>query len=101
MEDMQRRVMYLEQTTGFNHNGPAYIAWVRFSKTGTTVYFLDRELRRWPGLIVGNHIDVATGDEWWVSGVKKNGEDRHWAGTGPVKIEEDARLEYERLTGRG
>jgi hypothetical protein len=30
----------------------------------------------------GNNVDMET-DEWFrVSGVKKNGEDRHWAGSG-------------------
>lgn len=90
--------MYLEQTTGFSHDGPAFIGWVAFSKTGRTVYYRDFVLRRWQGLVVGNHIDVATGDAWWVSGIKKNGQDRHWAGRGPVLIDEDAQAEYDRLT---
>jgi hypothetical protein len=45
-------------------------------------------------------LDVKTGEEYWVSGVKKNGEDRHWAGKGPVHVDADAREEYERITGR-
>jgi len=40
---------------------------------------------------------VDTGEQYWISGVKKNREDRHWAGAGPVEIEDDAREEYERL----
>jgi hypothetical protein len=40
---------------------------------------------------------VETGEEYWVSGVKRNGEDRHWAGSGPVVVDDDAREEYERL----
>jgi hypothetical protein len=46
-----------------------------------------------------NHRDVETGDEYWVSGVKKNREDRHWAGSGPVQIDDDVREEYELLVG--
>ena len=45
----------------------------------------------------GNYIDMETGESFWVSGVKKNGQDRHWAGSGPVAIDEDAREEYERV----
>jgi hypothetical protein len=42
----------------------------------------------------GNHIDVASGDEYWVSGVKKDGTDRHWAGNGPVQVDSDVLGEY-------
>jgi hypothetical protein len=34
------------------------------------------------------------GIEYWVSGPKKNGRDRHWAGSGPVTIEADVVDEY-------
>jgi hypothetical protein len=33
----------------------------------------------------GNYVDMETGESFWVSGVKKNGEDRHWAGSGLVE----------------
>lgn len=94
---MKPRVMYVELKSGFNDDGPAWIGWVRFSKTGRTVYTRDRELRRAMPGGVGNHFDVKTGEEFWVSGIKKNRQDRHWAGRGPVEIDEDARAEYERL----
>ena len=42
----------------------------------------------------GNYIDMETGESFWVSGVKKNGEDRHWAGSGKVLIEASALSEY-------
>jgi hypothetical protein len=35
----------------------------------------------------GNYVDMETGQLFWVSAVKKNGEDRHWAGSGKVLIE--------------
>ncbi len=35
----------------------------------------------------GNYVDMQTGGSFWVSGVKKNGQDRHWAGSGKVLIE--------------
>jgi hypothetical protein len=55
-------------------------------------------LRRKPcGGGPGNHFDVDTGEEFWVSGVKKDRADRHWAGSGPVHIDHDVRDEYERL----
>jgi hypothetical protein len=97
---MKRRVMYVELKSGFGDSGPASIGWVNFSKTGRTVYYRGRELRRVRGGgISGNHVDVETDDEYWVSGVKKNGEDRHWAGVGGVEIDEDALNEYRRIIG--
>ena len=49
--------------------------------------------------ISGNHIDTETGEEFWVSGVRKNGQDRHWAEGGPVEFDADALDEYNRLIG--
>jgi len=42
---------------------------------------------------------VETREEYWISGVKKNHEDRHWAGGGPVEIDLDVRDEYLKFTG--
>jgi hypothetical protein len=39
-------------------------------------------------------FDAETGEEYWVSGVKKRGRDRHWAGSGRVSIEASAVAEY-------
>jgi hypothetical protein len=44
--------------------------------------------------IGANYFEVETGDEHWVSGPTKNGQDRHWAGGGPVQIDEDVAEEY-------
>ncbi len=94
--------MYVELKSGYHGTGPAWIGRVRFSKTGRTVYYRGKQLRRIPGGgISANHRDVETGEEYWVSGVKKDGHDRHWAGGGPVEIDDDVREEYERLVGRG
>lgn len=42
----------------------------------------------------GNYIDMETGESFWISGVKINGEDRHWAGSGKVLIEATAVAAY-------
>lgn len=97
----RRELRYVELKTGYADNGPASISWVTFNRTKRTVYYRDRVLRRiHRGGVRGNHYDVETGEEYWVSGVKRNGKDRHWIGSGPVEIDEDARAEYFRLTGR-
>jgi hypothetical protein len=98
---MKTRIMYVELKTGFDNDGPAWIGRVQISKTGRTLSYRDKTLRRIPGGgMRGNHEDVETGDEYWVSGVKRNRANRPWAGTGPVTIDEDVREEYERLIER-
>src|SRR5262245_46874489 len=92
---------YVELKTGFADNGPAWIARVKLSKSGRTVYFNGHALKRaGGGLPGGNHYDLATGQTYWVSGVKKSGADRHWAGSGTIAIETSAVPEYLRITGQ-
>jgi hypothetical protein len=86
------RIMYVELKSG-NDRGPAWIGRVRTSKTGRTVYYRGKTLRRQQG-VAGNHVDVDSGEEFWVSGIKKDGTDRHWAGSGPVEIDPDVFDEY-------
>jgi hypothetical protein len=88
--------MYLELKThgrGHDDNGPAWISRVAFSKTGKTIYWRGKKLQRFSGFC-GNYYDLETGDEYWISGPKKNGQDRYsWAGE-KVKIDPDVREEY-------
>jgi hypothetical protein len=63
----------------------AWIARVWPSASGKTIYFNGMALKRDPG-VDSNHYDLATGDRYWVSGVKKQGTNRHWGG--PIQIEE-------------
>lgn len=51
------------------------------------------------GQVTGNYIDVETGEEYWISGVKKNGTGRHWAGSGPIYIDKDVVEEYLLIRG--
>ena len=37
---------------------------------------------------------MESGEEYWISGIKKNGKDRHWAGSGLVHVEAAAVEEY-------
>lgn len=90
---------YVELKSGQNNKGPAWIAHVKVSRSGNTVYFNGKALKRGGG-ISGNHVDLETGEEYWVSGVKKDGTDRHWAGSGKIFIEESAVSEYLELVGK-
>src|SRR5205085_4487342 len=79
---------YIELKSGHSDNGPAWIAYVEKSKTGRTLYFNGRGLMKRKGQrrgeSGGNYTDMETGESFWVSGVKMNGEDRHWTGSGKV-----------------
>ncbi|MDB5804062.1 MAG: hypothetical protein JWN73_1384 [Betaproteobacteria bacterium] len=87
---------YVELKTGYSDDGPAWIARVRTSKSGKLIYFRGKALAHAER---GRHFDVETREFYWVSGVKKNGADRHWAGGGKVSIERGAVDEYLRLIG--
>ena len=90
---------YIELKTGFSDNGPAWIARVKVSKSGRTIYFNGRALKqRSSG--PGNFIDLETHECFWVSGVKRDGTDRHWAGSGRILIEAAALDEYLSIVGR-
>jgi len=91
------RMMYVELKSGYGDNGPAWIGRVTFSKSGRSIFYRGRELIRISEGVSGNYMDVQTREEFWVSGVKKNGSNRHWAGSGPVQIDDDVRAEYEAL----
>ena len=92
------RIMYLELKThpgGHDDRGPAWIGRVRFSKTGRTLYYRGTTLQRTKGPIgCGNFVDVDSDQAYWVSGPKRNGEDRHWNLGSPVNIDDDVREKY-------
>lgn len=96
---MQYKVMYIELKSGYSDDGPAWIGRVTFSKSGQTIYFNDKALKKFQG-ISGNFYDVETGDEYWVSGIKKDGRDRHWAGKGKIMIDRKVINEYLEITGQ-
>ncbi len=91
-------IRYIELKTGYHDDGPAWIGKVKASKSGKTVYFNDHAFQKHNG-IAGNYIDVETGEEYWISGIKKNGQDRHWAGKGKIIIDQKVVEEYLDLTG--
>ena len=88
---------YIELKSGYSDNGPAWIARVGVSKSGRTLYFNGKPLKRGQG-ISANRYDLETGEEYWVSNVKKDGSDRHWAGSGRVSVEASAVADYLAIT---
>lgn len=98
---MTRSLKYIERCTGDNHDGESWIGYVEESKSGRTIHFNGQGFcRSTGGGASGNHYDVETGEEYWISGVKKRGTNQHWAGTGRIVIETAAVAEYLELTGQ-
>jgi hypothetical protein len=87
---------YIGLKTGYQDDGPAWVGRVKQSRSRRTVYFNGRALHQ---VGRGRHVDIVTREEFWVSGVKKDGEDRHWTGSGLVYIEESAVTEYLAVVG--
>jgi len=96
---MNDELKYIELKTGYSDNGPAWIGKVKLSKSGNTIYFNNKAFRKFNG-ISGNHYDIETGEEYWISGIKKNGSDRHWAGHGKIVLEKAIVTDYLEITGQ-
>ena len=97
---MKSEIKYLELKSGYQDNGPAWIGLVNLSKSGKTVYFNGRALKSLGGTgISGNYFDIQTNEEFWISDVKKNGFDRHWAGSGIIHVDERIVDEYLQIRG--
>jgi len=88
--------MYVENKDGTIDGADARIGWVTFSNTGSTVYYRGKELVEAQG-IRGNFLDVATREEYWISGVKKRGSNVHWAERATVMVDSDAADAYREL----
>jgi hypothetical protein len=93
---MKPQLKYIELKSGYAGNGPAWISLVEFSKSGKTVYFNGRALK---GNGHGACIDLVSNELYWISGIKKNGHDRHWTGKGKIMIDREAVDEYMQLVG--
>ena len=89
---LKTRIMYVERGGGLAaHRGR--IGRVRLSKTGRTVFYRDVELQSLAGRgYKTNHFDIASGEQYWVSGPRKDGNDPLYPGI--VEIDDDVREEY-------
>lgn len=95
---MKTEIVYVEIETGSNHDGKAWIGKCFFSKTGQTIYFNGNVYRKGKGFS-SNYLDIETGNGFWISGVKKNGTDRHRFGKGIIEIDESIVPEYLKIIG--
>jgi hypothetical protein len=86
--------MYIERKAG-SLTGAARIGRVTFSKTGKTLYYRGHTFKSLKGDgFKSNYYDVETGDDYWISGCRRDGADRLYGERVPVEIDEDVRAEY-------
>ena len=91
---MRSRIMYIESKAE-SLQGPARIGRVSFSRSGRSVFYQGREFLRTTQEFKANYIEVGTNYPYWISGPKRDGEDRLYGPSGlPVEIDEDVREEY-------
>lgn len=91
------RIMYIEDKSN-GLEGNARIGRVYFSKTGKTLYYKYLIFQSLKGSgYKSNYYDVQSGDEYWISGTKKDENNRLYGGNLGVEIDEDVKAEYFKL----
>ena len=85
------RFMYIEYK-GEGLHGSARIGRVTFSRTGATLHYGGKTFGRLGGRgFKANYRDLETGEEYWISGPRRDGTDRLYKSNWPVEIDEDVR----------
>lgn len=88
------RIMYIESKAE-GLNGPARIGRVTFNRTGRTLYYKDKSFQSLKGHGFKANYSDETGDEYWISGPRRDGLDRLYGKSSlVVEIDEDVREEY-------
>ena len=84
--------MYIEKKSGIA-SSEASIGKVFFSKTGKTLKYNGKEFQSLKGAgYNANYYDVETGERYWISKCRKDGNDGLYIVT--VHVDEDIRQEY-------
>ncbi len=83
--------MWIEKKDGLV--GPARIGRVTFSKTRKSIHYGGKTFHTLDGQsFKANYADVETGEEYWISGCRKDGRDALY--NTDVEIDDDVREEY-------
>ncbi len=99
-KNLKSRIMYIENKGG-GLEGDARIGRVYFSKSGKSLYYKDKRFQSLKGMgFKANYYDVDTGEHYWISGPRKDQNDRLYGGNKGVVIDEDVRDEYFVMIGK-
>lgn len=95
ISSVKRKLVYVELKTGYNDDGPAWIGYGVYNRTGKTLYFDGKAFGKGSG-VRGNYFSDE--GEYWITGIKKNAEHRYPWGKGKISIDSEAAAEYMELT---
>lgn len=91
------KIMYIENKAE-GLEGPAVIGRVYFSKSGKTLYYKGLKFQSLKGAgFKANYFETESGDHYWISGPRKDQNDRLYGGNSGVQIDADVREEYANL----
>ncbi|WP_020407993.1 hypothetical protein [Hahella ganghwensis] len=91
------RIMYIENKSS-GLEGEARIGRVYFSKTGKTLYYRGLKFQSLKGSgFKANYFEVDSRDEYWISGPRKDQNNRLYGGNRGVEIDSDIEEEYRAL----
>jgi hypothetical protein len=88
MSATKTRIMYIQRGWSAGRIGR-----VRLSKTGRTIFYGELALESLNGRgYKANYVDRSTGEHYWVSGPRRDGQDTLYPGV--IEIDEDVREAY-------
>jgi len=88
------KIMYIEDKSA-GLEGEARIGRVYFSKSGKTLYYRGHKFQSLKGSgFKAKYFEVETGNHYWISGPRKDQNDRLYGGNRGVEIDGDIREEY-------
>jgi len=88
------RIMYIERKAG-ELTGEACIGRVTFSKSGKSIYYSGKQFKSLKGSgFKANYFEIESGDDYWISGPRKDGADRLYGERLPIDIDEEVGEEY-------
>ncbi|WP_282605119.1 1-deoxy-D-xylulose-5-phosphate synthase [Pelagibius sp. Alg239-R121] len=91
------RIMYIENKSE-GLEGPARKGRVYFSKSGKSLYYCGLMFQSLSGAgIKANYFEVESGEHYWISGPRKDQNDRLYGGNKGVVVDSDVLDEYDAL----
>lgn len=94
MVEKKTRIMYIESKAD-GLTGPARIGRVTFNRTGATLYYGGKAFQSLKGRgFKANYFDTETGDQYWISGPRRDGADALYRTNIRAAIDENVREEY-------
>lgn len=90
------KIMYIEDKSN-GLDGDARIGRVYFSKSGKTLYYRGLRFQSLKGTgFKANYFETESGDHYWISGPRKDQNDRLYGGNLGIVIDPDVEIEYQK-----